>query len=299
MEFDSQVTAKFSLLFATIAVSGASIFIRFCDSSAVIISFWRIFLVVSLLTPLLSYREIRAQFQPVINWKHMKLFVLSGFFLSLHFFSWIQSLQYISVAASVIVVNSSPLWVIFFSFWLFRESINLHQVIGLILCMIGVILIAFADTAIIFSDTLQEGVVLALFGAFMVAFYLIIGKRMRSRYNVANIPYTYFVNAFCALFLLSYSLLLSEDVLSFPLKDLTWFFALAIGPSLFGHALYTFAMKKLSAQVVSLTVLGEAIGASLLSFVVLSEALSLNTFVGGVMIGSGIVLAVTSEKVKP
>jgi drug/metabolite transporter (DMT)-like permease len=130
----------------------------------------------------------------------------------------------------------------------------------------------------------------------MVAFYLIIGKRMRSRLDVGNIPYTYFVNGFCALFLFSFSLLLSENVMVFPIADLTWFLLLAIGPSLFGHALYTFAMKNLSAQVVSLTVLGEAVGASLLSFIILSEPLFVNTLIGGIMIGFGIILAVTSEK---
>ena len=297
MELDSQASAKLSLLLATLAVSGASIFIRFCDSQAIIISFWRILLVVFLLTPLIGFKQIRDQFLPVITWNNMKFFLLSGFFLSLHFFSWIQSLQYTSVAASVIVVNSSPLWVIFFSFLLFRESINFHQITGLISCVIGVTVIAIADTTLDFSDTFQEGVILALFGAFMVAFYLIIGKRMRTHYDVGNIPYTYFVNAFCALFLFSFSLVLNENVTVFPITDFIWFFLLAIGPSLFGHALYSFAMKNLSAQVVSLTVLGEAVGASLLSFIILSESLSVNTLVGGIMIGFGIILAVTSEKI--
>ena len=297
MNFDSQYKAKLSLLFATIAVSGASIFISYCESPAVIIAFWRIFLVISLLTPLLSSREIRAQFKPVLNKNYMKFFLLSGFFLSLHFFSWIQSLKYTSVAASVIVVNSSPLWVILFSFVFFRESINPYQIIGLIMCILGVIIIALADSAIIYSDTHQEGVILALFGAFMVAFYFIIGRRMRSHYNVGNIPYTYFVNAFCTVFLLGYSILLTESIIVFPITDLIWFFALAIGPSLFGHALYSYAMKKLSAQVVSLSVLGEAIGASVLGFMFLSQSLTETTLIGGVLIGVGIILAVIKEEI--
>ena len=81
----------------------------------------------------------------------------------------------------------------------------------------------------------------------------------------------------------------------FPENDLYWFFALAIGPSLLGHALYTYAMKKLSSQTVSLTVLGEAIGASILSFIFLSEVLTFSTIIGGIFIGVGILMAVLSE----
>jgi drug/metabolite transporter (DMT)-like permease len=221
--------------------------------------------------------------------------VLAGFFLSLHFFSWIQSLEYTSVAASVIVVNSSPLWVVFLSYVLFRETITPYQVIGLFLCFIGIFLIALGDSPSQMLESFQEGVILALFGALMVACYFIIGKRMRSRFDVSNISYTYFVNGFCTIFLFLYSLGLSEKVWVFPLSNVIWFFALAIGPSLLGHALYTYSMKKLSAQVVSLTVLGEAAGASILGFIFLSENLPLSTIFGGIFIGIGIILAVLTE----
>jgi drug/metabolite transporter (DMT)-like permease len=293
---NSITKAKTSLLIATFAVSGASIFIRFCDSSALTIAFWRIFLAVILLTPLLLYPDIRNQFLTGMNIKQIKLYIAAGFFLSLHFFSWIQSLQYTTVAASVIVVNSSPLWVTFLSFILFRETINRFQVIGLILSFFGVILIAFLNSPLELLGEFQEGVILALFGGIMVALYFIIGKRMRSNFNVSNIPYTYFVNIFCAFFLFIYSLVLSENVLNYSSNDFIWFLALAIGPSLLGHALYTYAMKRLSGQVVSLTVLGEAVGASILSFIFLSEALSAPTILGGIFIGVGIVMAVHSEQ---
>ena len=299
----SQITTKFSirieylaLIIATIAVSGASIFIRSSRSAPIIIAFWRLFLVVLLLTPLLLSSEIRKQFRLVSSYHHMKYFILAGFFLSLHFFSWIQSLEYTSVAASVIVVNSSPLWVIFLSFVLFRETITQYQIIGLILCFLGIIFIAFGDSPNQLLYSFQEGVILALFGALMVACYFIIGKNMRSRFNVPNITYTYYVNFFCTLFLFLYSLGFSEDVWIFPLSDMTWFLALAIGPSLLGHALYTYTMKKLSAQVVSLTVLGEAAGASILGFIFLSENLPATTILGGFFIGIGIILAVLTEK---
>jgi drug/metabolite transporter (DMT)-like permease len=285
-----------ALIIATISVSGASIFISKCESPSILIAFWRIFLVVILLTPLLLFLKIREQFRFVLTINHMKYFILAGFFLSLHFFSWMQSLKWVTVAPSVIVVNSSPLWVVFLSFVLLRETINRYQVFGLILCFIGIILIALGGDQT-YSNFL-EGVILALFGAIMVAFYFIIGKQMRTRYDVSNIAYTYFVNGFCTIFLFIYSIGLSEKVWSFPPSDMAWFLALAIGPSLLGHALYTYSMKKLSAQVVSLTVLGEAAGASFLGFIFLSQPLLFTTIIGGIFVGIGIVLAVLTEEIQ-
>ncbi len=299
----SQITNKFpvryeylALIIATLAVSGASIFIVTSKSPPILDAFWRMFLVVLLLSPLLFLTEIRTQFYQVLTIDHMKYFILAGFFLSLHFFSWMQSLEYTTVAASVIVVNSSPLWVIFLSFLLFRETLNRYQVIGLFFCFIGIIFIASGGSSDQFIGSFQEGIILALFGAVCVACYFIIGKQMRSQFKVSNISYTYFVNAFCAFFLFLYSLYLSENVWNFPVSDMTWFLALAIGPSLLGHALYTYSMKKLSAQVVSLTVLGEAAGASLLGFLFLSQELPISTIIGGIFIGIGIVLAVLTEE---
>ena len=156
--------AKLSLVIATLAVSGASIFIRYCVSPAITVAFWRIFLVVLLLTPALLNSKIRTQFKPLLEMNQLKYVVLAGFFLSLHFFSWIQSLQYTTVAASVIVVNSSPLWVTFLSFIFFKETINPYQVIGLVLSFLGVIIIGFLDTSLELLGEFQEGVILALFG---------------------------------------------------------------------------------------------------------------------------------------
>ncbi|UCE13981.1 MAG: EamA family transporter [Candidatus Heimdallarchaeota archaeon] len=286
---------QISLIVATIAVSWASIFISFLLDNGVppvIIAFWRVFLSVMFLFPLFSRQEIRNQFRPYFKLTYQRFFALSGFFLSLHFFSWIQSLEFLSVAASVIVVNSSPIWVIVFSFILFQEKITIQQFIGLIIGFFGLFLISMAPTPHQDDAIYPQGIILALFGAVMVAFYFMIGKRMRSQHTVPNIPYVFFVNLFCAGFLFLFSFLLSVNVLNFTLEDLVWFIALAIGPSLLGHALYTYSMKHLSAQTVSLAVIGETVGASLLAWFILSQDLPTITLIGGVLVLIGIYLNV-------
>ncbi|MHA2074060.1 MAG: DMT family transporter, partial [Candidatus Hodarchaeales archaeon] len=173
--FDSELKGQLSIGVAILAVSGAAIFIRFCDSSAVIIAFWRLFFSVLFLIPLIVKEEIRVQFKPLMTWKFIRIFTLSGFFLSLHFFSWFQSLKFTSVAASVIIVNSSPIWVISLSFIIFHEKITKYQLVGLLLVMIGLVFIATLSDPQQIGNSFQEGIILALFGAIMFALYLLIG----------------------------------------------------------------------------------------------------------------------------
>jgi drug/metabolite transporter (DMT)-like permease len=292
---DPKTKCQISLIIATVAVSWASIFISILlqnDVPAVVIAFWRLFLSVLFLFPFIFRKEIRDQFKTHLNLPYQRIFLLSGFFLSLHFLSWIQSLTSLSVAASVIVVNSSPIWVIIISFILLREKITLYQFIGLILGFIGLLLITFSQDTQQTSVLISEGILLALFGAVMIAFYFIIGKRMRTQFTVPNIPYVFFVNLFCSGFLFVFALILGENIFHFGFNDLGWFIALAIGPSLLGHALYTYAMKNLSAQTVSLAVIGEAVGASLLAWIIFSQILPPTTLVGGSLVFFGIYLNV-------
>ncbi|MHA1967123.1 MAG: DMT family transporter [Candidatus Hodarchaeales archaeon] len=258
--FDSELKGQLSIGVAILAVSGAAIFIRFCNSSAVIIAFWRLFFSVLFLIPLIIKEEIRVQFKSLMTWKFMRIFTLSGFFLSLHFFSWFQSLKFTSVAASVIIVNSSPIWVISLSFIIFHEKITKFQLVGLLMVMIGLVFIATLSDPQQIGDSFQEGIILALFGAIMFALYLLIGKQIRSTYTIPNIPYVFIVNFFCTIFLFLIAILLGENVISFYPKDLIWFIALALGPSLLGHALLIYSMKYVSAQTVSLAVIGETVG---------------------------------------
>ncbi|MFX0016067.1 MAG: DMT family transporter [Promethearchaeota archaeon] len=291
---------QISLIVATVAVSWASILITILLSSphnvpAVVIAFWRLFLSVLFLVPFLLHEEIRNQFKPFFDISYLRIFVLSGLFLSLHFLSWISSLDPsfgLSVAVSVLVVNSSPIWVVVISFLLLREKITFYQLIGLLLGFGGLLLISFPPNSPKSITLLPEGISLAFFGALMVACYFIIGKRMRSHHTVPNIPYVFFVNFFCSVFLFIYALILGEDIFRIGLSDVVLFVALAIGPSLLGHAMYTYAMKQISAQTVSLAVIGETVGASLLAWLIFSQVLPPITLIGGFLIIIGIFLNV-------
>jgi drug/metabolite transporter (DMT)-like permease len=66
---------------------------------------------------------------------------------------------------------------------------------------------------------------------------------------------------------------------------------LAVGPQLIGHTSYNWALGYLPAATVSVALLGEPIGTTLLAFFILKEAPSIVELLGGALILAGIFLA--------
>jgi drug/metabolite transporter (DMT)-like permease len=115
--------------------------------------------------------------------------LLSGIFLALHFATWITSLEYTSVASSVVLVSTIPLWVALFSPFTIHEPIGRAVIVGLILAMLGGVIVGISDTCTIVSGNLAcpslgdfirgkafLGDILALCGAIAGQVTLLIGR---------------------------------------------------------------------------------------------------------------------------
>jgi drug/metabolite transporter (DMT)-like permease len=86
-----------------------------------------------------------------------------------------------------------------------------------------------------------------------------------------------------------------------PPRELAIFVALAVGPMLLGHTGMNYALKYLPAYVVSLTVLGEPVGATLLGAVLpgIRQIPSVITLAGGGIALVGVIIASRSRSTSP
>ncbi|MEK6588891.1 MAG: EamA family transporter [Chloroflexota bacterium] len=96
---------------AIIAASTASILIRYAqrEASSSVIAAYRLAIATAILAPLLITRhrpELRA-----VSARNLKLTLLTGGFLALHFATWIRSLEFTSVTSSIVLVQTTPLMV--------------------------------------------------------------------------------------------------------------------------------------------------------------------------------------------
>ncbi len=224
---------------------------------------------------LLSFRKKK------INWIFQKTtlskshwYVLAGLLLAIHFATWFVSLGFTSIAISTTLVDTVPIFLAVFGYLFFKEKVNYIGMIGIGLAVTGGILLAFSST----NETSNQsnsvlGIILALIGALTVAFYFLIGKKILK--NAPLWPYFALVNLSSALFLFIYCLIYSSidgfEMFIFPPIVFVLFIVSAIGPSLVGHAIYNYSLKKLPAYVVGVAILGEPIGATILAILLFNQ----------------------------
>lgn len=282
-----------ALIVGIIAVSSGSLFVRFAqvDAPSLAIAAYRLGLAALLLQPVawLRYRnEIAALERTDWLWA-----MASGIFLAIHFATWITSLEYTSVASSVALVSTSPLWVALFAWIAWREPLNLSRLFGLGLALAGSIAISFAEAQTAISARPFFGNALALAGALAVGSYWLIGQKLRRR--ISMIPYVTIVYSAAALILLVIALLSNQPLIGFGPAVYGWFLLLAMLPQLLGHSSFNWALGQLPASYVAIATLGEPIGAAILAFLFLGETPSLLKGFAAALILAGIFLALRRQ----
>ena len=291
-----------ALAFGLTATSFASIFIKLTPTTPLVIAFWRMFLA-TIGTIILAITTNQFKEISQLSFSQIRLMLLSGLFLALHFATWIMSLFYTSIAESLVLVDSSPIIVLIIGFIFLKERINKLQIAGIIISLVGGIIIAFGSFQPISNEINPIfGNFLAFLGAITVAGYIIIGRIMRQTHNLSIFVYTAFVYAFSALFLFFIALIFETQELitslTFNLKmeAYVYFILLAVVSTLLGHSLYNYALKEIKAALVSIVTLGEPIIASILAILILFEYPSTLTLIGGGIVISGVVLTLIKEE---
>jgi len=296
----------FALLTAILAVSTASIFIRFAQAEApsLVIAALRLTFATLLLTPLAlsRYREELKR----LTRHEILLGIVSGLFLAAHFATWITSLEYTTIASSVVFVATGPLWVAILSPLLLNERLTRAAAIGLLVAILGGVLIGVSDAcawngglrcpdlAQVLQGRAMWGNFLALAGAWAVSGYLIIGRKLRS--GMSLIPYIFLVYGIAAIALIIIMFAAGQTLAGYPSQTYLWIFLLAAFPQLIGHSTYNWALRYLPASFVAVTTLGEPIGSAILAFFLLKETPTPVVITGGVLILTGIYLASRNGK---
>ncbi len=250
-----------SLLIAILAVSFASIFIRWSDADPLVIAGYRMLFASIILAPFAVW-EMRAS--PPLERKTLSLITVTGLVLAVHFFTFIASLEYTSVASSTILVNCHPLIVGTVSVLVLKES-SRRVMLGVLIGFAGVVVIALSGQAS--GEALGDG--LALIGGVMAAIYLLAGRVLRRSLGIFS--YAFLVYIIAAAFLFLGMVLAGVPLWPYPLDELLVFLALAVVCTIFGHTVYNWSLKHVPAPVVSTSLLGEPILASMLAFLLLGE----------------------------
>ena len=274
------------LTIGVICISTAAVIIRLIEAPATAIAFYRLAIASIFILPLSSFlRNTNGLNQ--IRLQDTLMCLAASLAISIHFVAWIASLEYTSVASSVILVTTSPLIVAFLSKLFFQENLHKNVYVGIALGLIGAVVLTGGDSRL--EGRELWGDLLAFIGALSFAFYLILGKRVRTRLN--NLDYTSFVFLSASVMLFVISVIANQPLWNFDSKSIIFIVTLAIIPQLIGHSSITWALGSVRATLVSVAIMAEPVGAILLAWLILNEHPSLANLIGGLIILSGIFIA--------
>lgn len=278
-----------------LAMSSAAIFIRLAQADGVpsiVIATYRLGIAtIALSLPLIAQQGWRDYAK--LSRRDVYILIASGVLLGLHFATWVTSLAYTSVASSVVLVTTTPLWIGLLSPLFLGEKTSIPTWIGIVLAMLGGSIIGFGDwTGGGLGSLMGNG--LALSGAVLVAGYLMIGRSVRARLRL--VPYLWLVYGTAALLLVGWAALRQMPFTGYRPVTYLWLLALGLIPQLIGHSSANYAVRYVSATLVGIATLGEPIGSTLLAMLFLHEWPSIVQIIGGFLILGGIGVASATEE---
>jgi len=285
------------LLISIIAVSFASIFILSCQAPPLSIAFYRLLFTTLLIFPfILILKKTRDELRTLPRATLLMMLVI-GVILATHFSLWITSLKMTSVASSVILVTAHPVLVAPVSFYFLKEKLSLVNALGIALSLagVGVLVIGNYGFAAFGLDTI-EGNILALLGGIAAGLYILGGRKLRK--TVSTMTYAFVVYAVGTITLFFICLTLNAPVYNLAVTDYAIILLMAVVSGIFGHTLYNWSLGYIRASVMSVALLGEPIGSSLLAYAIpwIHQEPSLYTIVGGGIILVGIFLTARTIK---
>lgn len=283
----------FAVVIGVLAVSTSAVLVKLAgDAPASIIANYRLLFAVIIMSPiiLIYYRKELKQIQK----KDWILASFAGIFLAFHFILWFESLNYTSVASSVVLVTLQPIFAFLGTYFFFHERFTPGAVISMVIALFGSVIISWSDFQI--SGMALFGDILALIGAMMITSYFLIGQTIRRRLSLMT--YTFLVYGISSVTLIIYNLILGYSFIGYPTNYWWIFLVLAIVPTFLGHTMFNWALKWLSTSTISMAIVFEPIGASILAYLVLGEKVSWSQLLGGTIVIFGLFLFILSTTKK-
>lgn len=276
-----------ALAVAVAAISWAAPLVRLATAPALVLSAWRLILSVGLIAVVLVARDgLRGAF-PRLRRDEWPLAVAAGVMLALHFWSWIASVRYTTVASSVVLVSLQPFIIGALSARFLGERPTRGQWMGIGLGVTGAMVVGWGDLAL--GRTALFGDLLAFGAAWLVSGYYIVGRRLRARLDLwSYIGVVYGVAA--VVLAVAVALTPGAAFTGHPRGDWAVFVALAAGPMMLGHTGVNYAIRYVPAYVANLAILGEPVLATLIAWGLpaIREVPPGRTLVGAVLILAGI-----------
>src|SRR5437588_12659593 len=274
---------------AVAAVSTSAPLIREARAPALAIAFWRNAFAVVVLAPLCAVprREEIARLGAAPAGGAL----LAGLFLSAHFATWVPSLSFTTVASSVALVATQPVWAALLARARGHE-VPAQAWLGIAVAVGGAVVLTGVDVSV--SGRALVGDLLALAGGALAAAYVTVGGVVRQ--SVSTTLYTAVCYSTAAVVLGLLCLGGGQALGGFDSRTWLCLLALTAGPQFLGHSVVNRVLRTTSATIVSVAILSERVGSTLLAWIAFGETPPAGAYPAAVLLAGGIVLVVLAGR---
>ncbi|MEB1810211.1 MAG: DMT family transporter [Bacillaceae bacterium] len=277
------------LTISIIAVSFAAIFVKWSDAPATILSMYRMYLACLLLFPIVWVK--REQFFKLSS-KDWLFLTVAGVFLGLHFALWFGSLKLTTVASSTIILSLQPIVALIGGFLFFKEKASKLIILPIGISVVGVIMVGWGDFGY-GSSAAMIGNLLSFLSVIAVVAYLLVGQSKVK--DISHWIYSFCVFLFAGVALTIFNLVFGIPIVGYDAREWGIFVLLAIVPTI-AHVIFNFLLKYVNTTTISMSILGEPVGATLLAVILLGEQVLLFQIAGGVIVLLGVFLFLQQQK---
>jgi drug/metabolite transporter (DMT)-like permease len=252
------------MLVALAAVSTSGPLIAATAAPALAIAFWRNAMASGVILPVALLRS-RAELRRLTR-RERGLALVAGVLLAAHFATWVPSLDYTTVSSATALVCTQPIWAALLA----RRGghhIPPRAWVGIVVAVLGAALVTGVDVTA--SGRARVGDLLAVAGGMCAAGYMVAGNKVRQ--SVSTTAYTSVCYAAAAVVLLVLCLVGRQHLGGYSANTWAKLVLLTVGAQLLGHSLFNRVLRTTSPTVVSLAILLEVPGATLLAAVWLHQ----------------------------
>lgn len=265
-----------TLFLGVLALSTSAIFVRLADAPSSITAFYRLFFAALILVPFVLFKKENRQVLLSLTKKQLGFGLLSGLFLAIHYVLWFESLNFTSVASSIVIVTLQPLFSFVGGHFLFKERFSKGAIVSCFVALLGCFIIGYGDFGISYQALFGD--MLAFIAAGVITAYFFVGQHMRKSLSV--LPYSILGYSSSAFFLAMYSLSQHASFTDYPISTWKAFLGIALIATIFGQMVFNWLLKWLSTSIISMSILGETVGTCILGYFILGEIISLQQGIG-------------------
>lgn len=273
------------LLTSLFVLSQSALFIRLAQAPAEALGFWRMAIALPVLLGYLVWHKRLADLGHLTRRQWGSL-ALCGFFLFTHFYTWFLSVQMTTVANSMILFSSNPLFTALGAWLFFGEPVRRRHLVAIGLCMAG--LFFMVRDSLSLNHEHLVGDLWGLACSLLFSAYILVSKGLRHRLH--NLPFAFSTYGFVCLYFLGAMLVTGTPFFAYPWKAWIGFSGLAFGSTLLGHSLFTYCLQFFNVNLMSISTLAEPMISALTAYLLLGEPITDGAVVGFVFVAAGIVV---------